>query len=79
MLAERTVEHLGLFTEGVEAEFFSSNEELLEKCRYYLSHPEQREQIAGSGRERCLRSSYSYEGHVEAVLDRLRMMRSHAD
>jgi len=79
MLAERTSEHLKLFTEGVEAEFFSNNEELLEKCNYYLSHPEEREKIAASARERCLRSGYSYGRHVGAVLDQLRMMRSHAN
>jgi spore maturation protein CgeB len=79
MLAERTSEHLGLFTEGVEAEFFSSKEELLKKCCYYLSHSEERERIAESGRQRCLRSGYSYERQVEAVLDRLRRLRSRAD
>jgi spore maturation protein CgeB len=67
MLAERTEEHLALFTEGVEAEFFGSNEELLAKVRYYLDHPEQRKRIAAAGRERCLRSGYSYH-------DRLRWM-----
>jgi len=72
LLAERTEEHLKLFEEGVEAEFFSSREELLEKCRYYLAHPEARRRVATAGRERCLRSDYSYDRHVAAVLDALR-------
>jgi spore maturation protein CgeB len=75
MLAERTAEHLALFTEGVEAEFFGSKEELLEKCRFYLSRSGKREIIAGSGRQRCLRSGYSYEHHVDAVLSELRRLR----
>lgn len=67
MLAERTDEHLELFKEGEEAEFFGSNEELVSKVRYYLDHPEERKRIAAAGRERCLRSGYSYH-------DRLRWM-----
>jgi spore maturation protein CgeB len=68
MLAERTEEHLGLFREGVEAEFFGSDEELLDKVRYYLGHPDARRRIAAAGRERCVSGRYSYS---ERVLDML--------
>jgi spore maturation protein CgeB len=71
MLAERTDEHLALFEEGKEAVFFSSNEELLEKCRYYLSHEEERKQIALAGIERCRTSDYSYEGIIRELLKRM--------
>ena len=68
MLAERTEEHLELFEEGKEAEFFGSREELLQKVRYYLSHAEVREQIAAAGRRRCLTSGYSYHDRLGKIL-----------
>lgn len=68
MLAERTEEHLSLFEEDKEAVFFSNNDELLEKCRYYLSHEDERKRIAVAGRERCVKSDYSNEGMIRRVL-----------
>lgn len=69
MLAERTNEHMRLFKEDMEAVFFSSNEELLEKCRYYLAHDEERQAIVKAGHQRCIESDYSNEGMVRRVLD----------
>ena len=68
MLAERTDEHLALFEEGVEAEFFSSKEELLSKVRYFLGHDLERKRIAAAGRQRCLRSGYSYHERLKEIL-----------
>ncbi|MDE3741475.1 CgeB family protein [Maribacter polysaccharolyticus] len=69
MLAERTQEHLELFEEGKEAVYFSSNEELLESCRYYLSHEADRKRIAAAGLERCKTSGYSNEKTIKKMLD----------
>jgi hypothetical protein len=71
MLAERTDEHLRLFEEGKEAEFFSDDRELLAKTRYFLEHPEERLKIAQGGYERCLRSGYSYPERLRQVLAEL--------
>jgi len=68
MIAERTDEHLSLFEEGKEAEFFDTNEELLEKARYYLKHDQERKQIAAAGRERCLKSGYSNHDRMKKML-----------
>ena len=68
MLGERTPEHLELFEEGKEAEFFSSDEEMLEKIVYYINNPNHREKIAKMGRERCLSSGYSNHDRMKKIL-----------
>jgi spore maturation protein CgeB len=69
MLAERSEEHLRLFEEGKEAEFFDTDDELLDKVRYYLAHATARERIAGAGRDRCLRSGYGNRCRMREVLN----------
>ena len=69
MLAERTTEHLALFKEGKEAEFFSTNEELLKKCRYYLLHDDERRRIAKAGNLRCRESGYSNKESLCRMID----------
>lgn len=68
MLAERTEEHLALFEEGKEAEYFASYDELLDKCRYYLKHENERQRIAKNGRERCVSSGYSNKERLKSIL-----------
>jgi hypothetical protein len=68
MLAERTAEHQALFKEGVEADFFSDKDELVEKCRFYLARPGLRKRIALAGRKRCVRSGYGNPARLAKVL-----------
>ena len=68
MLAERTYEHLSMFEEGKEAVFFSSNEELLEKCRFYLVNEEERNRIAKNGLKICREKGYSNIETLRKVL-----------
>ncbi|MGY8914245.1 MAG: glycosyltransferase family protein, partial [Flavobacteriales bacterium] len=71
MVAERTQEHLELFEEDREAAYFSSNEELLEKCRYFLAHDDERKKVAAAGLKRCKTSGYSNEKTVKKMLDKV--------
>ena len=61
MLMERTQEHLRLFKEGVEAEFFENDDELLKKLQYYLLNDQGRENIAAKGYERGVQSGYYFD------------------
>jgi len=68
MLAERSDDHMRLFVEGREAEFFGSREELLKKVKYYLSNPTPRAEIAAAGRARCVGSMYSTVDRMKQLL-----------
>ncbi len=69
MLGERTRRHLEFFEEGREAEFFDSNEEMLQKVKYYLEKNEERQKIAQAGRERCVKSGYSMRTQLTKMLN----------
>ena len=68
MMAERTGEHLNMFEEDKEAAYFSSNEELLEKCLFYLSNDDVRSKIAEAGRERASFSGYINESMIRKII-----------
>lgn len=74
MLAERTKEHQRLFEEGKEAEFFASEQELLEKIRYYLKHDKEREKIGRAARKRCLEDGYSHHKRLQYMIDQIRRL-----
>lgn len=46
------------YREDVEAAMFSSKEELVEKCGWYLQHDSERQQVATAGRKRCLEDGH---------------------
>lgn len=69
MLAERSTDHLRLFEEGKEAEYFGNREELLEKIKYYLSEKNQRTTIAKAGHLRCINSGYNTIDRMRTLLE----------
>lgn len=71
MLAERNADHLALFEEGKEAEFFADDDELRDKIRFYLTNEPSRVRIAAAGRERCVTSGYSDEHQLRKIIEYL--------
>jgi|TARA_B110001450_G_scaffold256647_1_gene287960 spore maturation protein CgeB len=69
LLAERSSEHLSLFKEGTEAEFFDSDEELLKKARFYLSNMDRRDKVAKNGCARVTGENHTYERRAEQILE----------
>lgn len=72
MLSEYTPDLATLFKEGVEAEFFRSEAELVEKVEYYLANEDARTRVADAGRRRVIA-----DGHD--VVSRMREMLSHIE
>ena len=58
LMCERTPLMQELYREDVEAVMFSSEDELVRKCRWYLQHDRERQQVASAGRRRCLEDGH---------------------
>jgi spore maturation protein CgeB len=71
LLAERSVMHEKLLEEGVEAEYFSSPSEMVEKIRYYLANDKQRGDIAKHGYECIIKSGYSWKKLLEKIISEI--------
>ena len=59
------------FQEDRDVVLYRTREELLDKCRYYLIHPEQRREISMRGREIVL-NHFTYRHTAEAILAAVR-------
>jgi spore maturation protein CgeB len=68
LLADRTDEHLAFFEEGKEADYFSSQEELVEKVQFYSRNERVRQSVAEAGRMRCESGNYAYVHRLETAL-----------
>ena len=68
MLMERTQDHLRLFNEGIEAEYFDDAKELLSKVSFYLINHLQRELIATNGRKRVVNSKYFFHNLGDQIM-----------
>lgn len=75
MLSERTDEHLALFTEDKEMACFSSDEELVDKIRYYLAHDAERQRIAQAGYHRVTTGKNTYFDRLQEILVQVEALR----
>lgn len=66
--AERTNEHMGMYTDGVEAVFWSDAQECAKLCHTLLNDEAKRQAIAERGRARYLRDNNHNERILEAML-----------
>lgn len=71
MLAERSDEHLQLFKEGKEAEFFDSEEEVLIKTKHYLANENERKQVIKAGRKRCITGNFSFDNRMKEIINQI--------
>ncbi|MBF6568116.1 MAG: glycosyltransferase [Candidatus Binataceae bacterium] len=69
VLAERSVTHCELFKENVEAAFFSSPDEMVERIRYYLPRDEERRSIAEAGRREILAGHHTYRDRLLQIIE----------
>ena len=71
LLAEMSSEHSEIFREDIDAAFFSSDEELLSKVRYYLRYDSVRERISRNGYQRINTGNYSYHDRLSEIMESL--------
>ncbi|MGA2114127.1 MAG: glycosyltransferase [Bryobacteraceae bacterium] len=68
LLSERTEAMCALFDEGIEAEYFSTTAELIDKARYYLKHDSERRAIAQRGYDKVMRGGHDIHSRMKQWL-----------
>ena len=71
LLADRTTEHQEFFREGIEADYFKGEEELIDKIHFYSTNQQARRRISSAGLRRCRTSRYSY---IQRLSDALQII-----
>ena len=73
MLSNRTDDQIKFFPEDVAAVYFSTEEELLDKIRFYLKHEEKRKAIALKGLE--IAQKHRYADRMQVIIDHYKQSR----
>jgi spore maturation protein CgeB len=69
MLSEYSDDLNEIFREGIEAEYFRDQEEMLDKVKYYLLNDYKREKIAQEGYRRLLKKGHEIKDRAKEILD----------
>ncbi len=69
MISEYTNDLANLYKEGVEADFFRSKDELVDKVRLYLGNDQLRQTVAANGYRRVIESGHSVVDRMKQVLE----------
>jgi len=78
LLAERTPVMQELYQEGVEAEYFETPEEFVEKACYYTKRPSARKRVAAAGYRRATQSGYDLSSRLKQWLQEVGEWREQA-
>jgi spore maturation protein CgeB len=70
-LVTRTKEVQNLFREGETVICFDNADELVDKVRYYLAHPDERQRIAQQAYEHVVNGGHTYQDRVRTILSEL--------
>ena len=65
MLSEYSEDLSSLFAEGVDADYFRTEDELVDKVRFYLKHEDLRERIARKGCERVWKDGHDVKSRMQ--------------
>ncbi len=71
MLCQYSEDLAQLFEDGVDAVFFRTPEEMMEKIAHYAHRDELREQIAANGRARVVRDKHDIVSRMDFVLNQM--------
>jgi len=71
MLSEYSDDLASLFSEGIEAEYFRTGDELVDKALYYLKHEDARERIARKGCERVWKDGHDVNSRMKLFAEQV--------
>lgn len=71
MLSEYSEDLASLYIEGVEADYFRSREEMLEKIDFYLANPDAARRVAQAGYKKVTESGHDIDSRLRQMLDQV--------